>query len=284
MKNPEIIMEISHLYKIFGKGHTSVKALDDISLHLEKGELILIMGPSGSGKSTLLQIIGALLKPTEGEVIVEGMNYNSISERKKAEIRLRTFGFIFQSPNLLTALTALQNIELVLKLGGLKSKKRKELAVKLLEKLSLGHRIHHKPSKLSGGEQQRVAIARALANNPSIILADEPTANLDSKSGYNIVKILRSIAKEQNKTVLIVSHDTRIKNLADRILWLEDGRLKVQWSPDGTFVDPVCLMVVNPNETEYKIKHQGVTYYFCTEKCKQEFEKNPRIYEFGIKN
>ena len=277
-------MEISHLHKIFGKGHTSVKALDDISLHLEKGEIVLIMGPSGSGKSTLLQIIGALLRPTEGEVMVEGVNLNSISERKKAEIRLKTFGFIFQSPNLLAALTALQNVELVLKLRGLKSKKRKELAVKLLEKLNLGHRIHHKPSKLSGGEQQRVSIARSLANNPSILLADEPTANLDSKSGYNVVQILRSIAKEQNKTVLIVTHDTRIKNLADRILWLEDGRLKIQWSPEGTSVDPVCLMVVNPNETGYKIKYQEVTYYFCSEKCKQEFDKNPRIYEFGIKN
>ncbi len=143
----------------------------------------------------------------------------------------------------------------------------------------MGERLNHKPSKLSGGEQQRVSIARALANNPSIILADEPTANLDSKTGYEVVQILRKVAKESQTTVVVVTHDSRIKNLADRILWLEDGKLKVEWSSKGVVIDPVCLMVVDPSTAKHFVDHGGKKYYFCMERCKHEFENNHESYD-----
>ena len=197
-------------------------------------------------------------------------------------MRLNTFGFIYQTHNLLSALSALSNVEIVLNLGGIKGKKAKNIATDMLNQMDLGHRINHKPAKLSGGEQQRVAIARALVNNPLIVLADEPTANLDSKSGYAVVEILRKIAKERRTTVIVVTHDTRIKNLADRILWLEDGKLKVEWTSKGVVIDPVCLMVVDPLHSEFASEHNGKRYYFCMEKCKKQFDNNPNQFDYGV--
>lgn len=225
MPNKEIVFELQNITKTYGKGRTAVHAVDSASLSIKKGEVILIMGPSGSGKTTLLSIAGGLLKPTKGKVNLNNVNIAKLTEKTLPTIRLKQIGFIFQSFNLLSALNALENVKLILKLDGVKEKEAHKIAADLLTDLGLSERLTHLPKQLSGGEKQRVAIARALINNPDIILADEPTANLDSKSGHNVMELLRKIAKEQGKALIIVSHDTRIRDIADRVLWLEDGKL-----------------------------------------------------------
>jgi putative ABC transport system ATP-binding protein len=182
------------------------------------------MGPSGSGKTTLLSMLGALLRPTEGTIQLNGTVISALAESRLPEIRLRQFGFIFQDFNLLSALTTLENVAIVAELAGSRSREARRKATDLLKELGLGERLNFLPEKLSGGEKQRVAIARALVNDPALILADEPTANLDSKIGQEIMRLLRRIAKEQRRSVIIVSHDQRIKDIADRVLWLEDGK------------------------------------------------------------
>ena len=216
-------LQVTHVTKRFGTGETEVVAVRDVSLAVEPGEVVLIMGPSGSGKSTLLSMLGALLKPTEGEIQLGDEVLSALSENRLPEIRLHQFGFIFQDFNLLSALTVLENVALVAELAGAKRGDAREKARAQLTELGLAERLDFLPEKLSGGEKQRVAIARALINEPALILADEPTANLDSKIGHEIMRLLRRIAREQNRSVVIVSHDARIKDIADRVLWLEDG-------------------------------------------------------------
>lgn len=191
----------------------------------------MIMGPSGSGKTTLLSMLGALLKPTLGEIRLNGDVVSAMKENRLPDIRLRKFGFIFQDFNLLSALSALENVTIVAELARVKHGLARKKAAALLTSLGLGDRLNFLPEKLSGGEKQRVAIARALVNDPALILADEPTANLDSKIGHEIMRLLRSIAKEQGRSVVIVSHDQRIKDIADRVLWLEDGQFKEMIAP-----------------------------------------------------
>lgn len=274
----EVVIDLRNLSKVYGTGHLAVKAVDNVSLHIVRGEVVVIMGPSGSGKTTLLQLIGALLRPTSGEVTVTGRDIAALPERQLPRIRLKTFGFIFQTPNLLLALTALQNVELVMNLAGIRGKMANQKAKALLEQLGLGSRLSHRPATLSGGEQQRVAIARALANDPPILLADEPTANLDSEAGRSVLELMKGVAKERGKTIVIVSHDLRIRYFADRVLWLEDGHLGVRWSENAT-VDPVCLMVVEKERTPHMVEHEGKEYYFCSSECKREFEMDPAKYE-----
>lgn len=278
MESNKTDIELKHVSKTYGSGHIAVKAVDDVSLHVVKGEIVAIMGPSGSGKTTLLQIIGGLLRPTSGEIIIGGNNIAALTEKDLPQVRLKTFGFIFQTANLLSALSAVQNVELVMNLKGRKGKDARKKAEGLLDQLGLGPRLHHKPAKLSGGEQQRVAIARALANEPQILLADEPTANLDSQSGHTVIELLRAIAKDKGKTVVIVSHDLRIRYLVDRVLWLEDGHLRVRWS-EGVTIDPVCLMAVEKDKTTYVLEHDGQKDYFCSAECKREFVANPSKYK-----
>lgn len=201
-------------------------AVENIDLEIEKGEVVLIMGPSGSGKTTLLSMAGGLLKPTEGEVLVNNIKITRLDEEKLPEIRLANIGFVFQSFNLLSALTALENVQIAIELAGVKTEKARKKAEDILKLLGLEKRTHFLPEKLSGGEKQRVSIARALANEPGLILADEPTANLDSKNGHEVMQLLHNIAKKEQRTVVIVSHDQRIKDIADRVLWLEDGKLQ----------------------------------------------------------
>ncbi len=220
------VLNVTHVTKRYGSGATQVAAVRDVSLTVVPGEIVLIMGPSGSGKTTLLSMLGALLKPTEGTIEVNGATISALAENRLPDIRLRQFGFIFQDFNLLSALTALENVAIVAELAGLKNGKARTKATAILTGLGLGERLHFLPEKLSGGEKQRVAIARALINDPALILADEPTANLDSKIGHDIMRLLRQIAKEQGRSVVIVSHDQRIKDIADRVLWLEDGQFK----------------------------------------------------------
>ena len=221
-----LTLDVRAVTKRFGEGDTAVAAVRGVSLAVEPGEVVLIMGPSGSGKTTLLSMMGALLKPTEGSVHLDGIDISALSEGRLPDIRLREFGFVFQDFNLLSALSALENVAIVAELAGLNGRAARNKATALLTDLGLGERLDFLPEKLSGGEKQRVAVARALINDPALVLADEPTANLDSKIGHEIMRLLRRIAKEQGRSVVIVSHDQRIRDIADRVLWLEDGVFK----------------------------------------------------------
>ena len=266
-----IALLAQNVAKRFGQGRTEVTAVKDVSLELRKGEVTLIMGPSGSGKTTLLLMLGALLRPTSGRIAVDGNEISSLPEAKLPYVRIAHFGFIFQDFNLLSALTARENVEVVLNLAGVKGRAALERAEALLRGLDLDDRLDHRPDQLSGGEKQRVAIARALANDPSIILADEPTANLDSHIGHEVMRLLRNIAKEQGRSVVIVSHDQRIKDIADRVLWLEDGQFKAIVERAE---DPVCQMSVD-RETAISAEYQGKVYYFCAKGCRDEFLADP---------
>ena len=260
-------LQIAHVTKRYGSGATEVTAVRDVSLSVSPGEIVLIMGPSGSGKTTLLSMLGALLKPTEGTVGLNGTNLSALAENQLPDIRLKQFGFIFQDFNLLSALTTLENVAIVAELAGSKSREARRKAASILTELGLGERLSFLPEKLSGGEKQRVAIARALVNDPALILADEPTANLDSKIGHEIMRLLRNIAKEQGRSVVIVSHDQRIKDIADRVLWLEDGEFKETVT---MAIDPVCGMSVE-REKAISLEWESQIYYFCAQGCRDEF-------------
>jgi len=201
----------------------TVKALRGINLEVFEGEYLSIMGPSGSGKTTLFNMIGGLDKPTKGEVYVNGRNLAEMSPKELADFRCFKIGYIFQTFNLIPFLTALDNVSLPMLFAGLTREERVKRAKMLLEKVGLADRIYHKPDQLSGGQQQRVAIARALANNPSIILADEPTGNLDLETGLKIVTLLKNISDERNVTVICATHDLKMLGVSDRIAWLRDG-------------------------------------------------------------
>jgi len=264
-------LEVNQVTKRYGSGTIEVAAVRDVSLSVAPGEIVLIMGPSGSGKTTLLSMLGALLKPSAGEIRLNGDVISAMKENRLPEIRLQKFGFIFQDFNLLSALTALENVAIVAELAGVKGPEARRKAKELMTGLGLGERLNFLPEKLSGGEKQRVAIARALVNDPALILADEPTANLDSKIGHEIMRLLRSIAKEQGRSVVIVSHDQRIKDIADRVLWLEDGQFKEMVT---MAIDPVCGMTVE-REKGIHFEWNGQVFYFCTQGCRAEFMNNP---------
>jgi putative ABC transport system ATP-binding protein len=265
---------VSHVSKRYGSGATAVTAVRDVSLSVAPGEIVLIMGPSGSGKTTLLSMLGALLKPTGGEIRLNGDVISAMKENRLPDIRLRKFGFIFQDFNLLSALSALENVTIVAELARIKHGAARKKAATLLTNLGLGDRLNFLPEKLSGGEKQRVAIARALVNDPALILADEPTANLDSKIGHEIMRLLRSIAKEQGRSVVIVSHDQRIKDIADRVLWLEDGQFMEMVT---MATDPVCNMTVE-RDRAIRLDWEGRVFYFCALGCRDEFVNNPGLF------
>lgn len=218
-------LDLHNLTKIYGEGEAKVLAVNAIDLEIEMGEIVLIMGPSGSGKTTLLSMAGGLLKPTNGAIFVNDIEITKLPEEELPKVRLANIGFVFQSFNLLSALTALENVQIIIELAGAKTDQARKKASDILQLLGLERRMHFLPEKLSGGEKQRVSIARALANDPGVILADEPTANLDSKRGHEVMELLHTIAKKEQRTVVIVSHDSRIEDIADRVLWLEDGKL-----------------------------------------------------------
>ncbi len=222
---PSELLRVQNVTKTFGRGHSAVKALRGIHLHVPPGDIVLIMGPSGSGKTTLLTIAGGLLKPTTGEVMINGHNIVPMSETKLPTVRRDNIGFVFQSFNLLDSLTALENVEVALFLRGIKGVAAQKRATELLTRLGLRDRLHFRPNQLSGGEKQRVAVARALANDPKIILSDEPTANLDAKNGHDVMQLLCQIACQEHRGVVIVSHDSRLRSVAKRVITIEDGRL-----------------------------------------------------------
>lgn len=266
-------LQVTHVTKRYGSGATQVAAVRDVSLTVAPGEIVLIMGPSGSGKTTLLSMLGALLKPTEGTIQLNGTPISALAENRLPDIRLRQFGFVFQDFNLLSALTTLENVAIVAELTGVRNGAARKKATAILTELGLGGRLNFLPEKLSGGEKQRVAIARALVNDPALILADEPTANLDSKIGHEIMRLLRKIAKEQKRSVVIVSHDQRIKDIADRVLWLEDGQFKEMKT---MATDPVCGMTVERERATAMMEWNGATYYFCAVGCRDEFAQAPQ--------
>lgn len=222
----ESILILEQLSKVYGSGRTQVKAVDQVDLAIKPGEIVLIMGPSGSGKTTLLSMAGLLLSPSGGRILINGVDATGLSAAKLADLRLKELGFVFQAYNLLGSLTALENVEVVMNLAGKRGNASKNRAEELLNMLGLGHRLDHKPSDLSGGEKQRVAIARALANDAQLILADEPTGNLDSKTGKEVMELLCcGLGRDQGRAIVIVTHDPRLQEIADRVLWLEDGIL-----------------------------------------------------------
>ena len=263
----EIEVRARALTKTFGQGEVQVRAVRGIDLEVRRGEVVLIMGASGSGKTTLLSMLGAMLRPTSGRIEVDGVDLAALPESKLPEFRTRRFGFVFQDFNLLSALSAEENVEFALNLSGVTGRHARERAGRLLDGLGLAGRRRFRPDKLSGGEKQRVAIARALANEPAVILADEPTANLDSKIGHEIARLLRRIASEERRSVVIVSHDARLKEIADRVLWMEDGQFR---SLSEMATDPVCGMAVEREGTPH-YRHDGQTYYFCSSACRDEF-------------
>jgi len=220
------ILEVQGVKKSYSLGKVLVPALQNVSFNVKEGEFLTIFGPSGSGKSTLLHLIGCLDRPDEGEIFIGGLNVLKLSDDKLAELRLTRIGFIFQFFNLLPRLTALKNVELPLTIAGVPEKEAVNIAEEMLKLVGLEARMNHKPYELSGGEQQRVAIARALINNPKIVLADEPTGNLDTKTGWEIVQFMKKLNEEKGQTFIVVTHDPHIAETADRIIHLKDGLIE----------------------------------------------------------
>jgi len=270
------IIEATHLTKTFGRGHVAVRAVDDVSFSIAQGELVLIMGPSGSGKTTLLSMLGGLLRPTEGGIAVDGVEITQLDEAGLARLRAHKIGFIFQSFNLLEALSVEDNILFPAHLAPGGRAAGRGRADQLITKLGLDHRRRALPDTLSGGEQQRVAIARALINRPLLILADEPTGNLDSEKGQEVLMILHDIARDEGCSVLIVTHDPRVEDIADRVLWLEDGGLRDRKSDRHDWVrDPVCGMRVDQWTATLFAEHGGRRFAFCSQRCLERFEAAP---------
>lgn len=218
------MIDLKNIYKIYKMGDNELYALNDVTLHINEKEFVSIIGPSGSGKSTLMNMLGCLDVPTKGTYTLDGYDVGGKTDDELAVIRNEKIGFVFQGFNLLPKLTALENVELPLIYKGVPAKERRERAIKALESVGLAERIDHKPTELSGGQQQRVAIARALVTNPPIILADEPTGNLDSKSGKEVMEIFKELHKKGN-TIILITHDSGVAAQAERIIRIQDGKL-----------------------------------------------------------
>jgi len=227
------IYELREVIKTYGSGSTQVDAVSDVSLSIEPGEFIAIAGPSGSGKTTLLQLLGGLDRPTSGHVLFEGRDLGALSEAEVTRLRLEAIGFVFQQFNLIPTLSAADNVALALAPRGVPASERQQRVAELLEAVGLSARAHHLPSELSGGEQQRVAIARALANDPRVLLADEPTGNLDSTTGEEIIGILQRLSRERGQTVVLITHDAGVAARAGRTIRMRDGRV------EGLAAEPV---------------------------------------------
>jgi putative ABC transport system ATP-binding protein len=273
------ILSVRNLTKQFGSGAATVYAVDDVSFDIGEGDIVVIMGPSGSGKTTLLSMTGGLMRPTSGQVFVGDTEIWGLSESELPKIRAHHIGFIFQAFNLLEALTVEENILLPAQLapGGVRG--ARDRMEGLLESLDLVPRRRAYPGTLSGGEKQRVAIARALINGAPLILADEPTGNLDSRKGTEVSMILHDVARDEGCSVVVVTHDPRVEEIADRVLWLEDGKIRDRRSEAHSWVlDPVCGMRVDEWTAVQFSEHAGHRYVFCSQKCLDRFQADPRAY------
>ncbi len=282
--SPLPLVRARDLVKVYGSGPSAVKAVAGVSLDLAPGELVLVMGPSGSGKTTLLSMLGGLLRPTSGEIEIDGVALGHLSQKDLAQVRARKIGFVFQAFNLLSSLTVEENVLFPARLAGLDGPTARDRAAALLARLRLTERRQALPKTLSGGEKQRVAIARALMNDAPLILADEPTGNLDSERGQEVVMILHDLARDEGRGVLIVTHDPRVEDVADRILWIEDGVVRDRkQEPRATAHDPVCGMRVDPAATPFAVDSgpQGHRV-FCSQRCLDRFKANPTAYLRGV--
>lgn len=226
-KNSPVILELRNVVKTYISGNTEFNALDGVSLQIRKGEFVSITGPSGSGKSTLMHIIGLLDNPTSGKVLLEGQDISHLNENEMAKVRNVTLGFVFQQFNLLPKTSSLENAMLPLLYSDVPKSKREGLAIEMLTKVGLDQKLKNTPAQLSGGQQQRVAIARALINDPKIILADEPTGNLDSKSGTEVMKLFRHLHTQEGRTIVLVTHDLELAQQADRVIIIKDGKVSI---------------------------------------------------------
>ena len=220
------IIETKDVWRIYHMDSVAVEAVRGVDLSIGPGEFVAIVGPSGSGKSTLLHMLGAMDRPTKGDILLQGQPLANLNDGQRTGLRARQIGFVFQTFNLLPTLTAFENVEIALRLAGAGRTERQARTAELLERVGLEERAHHLPRNLSGGERRRVAIARALANRPPLLLADEPTGNLDTKTGATILDLLHAVCDESGQTVIMVTHDFRAASYADRVLVLRDGRLK----------------------------------------------------------
>jgi len=249
----EFVLETEKLDKVYKLGGRQVRALSDVNLQVKKGDFISIMGPSGSGKTTILNMLGCLDKPTHGKVILDGVDVTKVPERRLYKIRRHKVGFVFQTFNLMPYLNAMENVELPMEGTKKSGDEKRKRARELLKMVGLSEREEHRQHLLSAGEQQRVAIARALANNPAIVLADEPTGNLDSKTGYEIVSLLGKLNTDQGTTIVMVTHDSRMASCAGRMLFLSDGRLLAK-EKQGTHLlkkelsCPYCGKEIQPDD------------------------------------
>ena len=277
----DVVLSVRGLTKTYRSGPTEVHAVRGVDLDVHAAEVLLVMGPSGSGKTTMLLMLGALLRPTNGSITVSTRSRGAVDvaaapERTLPGLRARTFGFVFQDYALLGALTATENIAVACDLAGVTGADGRRRARDLLRRVGLADRATFRPARLSGGEQQRVSVARALANDPPVLLADEPTANLDAAHGRDIARLLRQLADEDGRAVVIVSHDTRLREVADRVIWLEDGAFRELAS---LAVDPVCGMSVE--RTGPRLEHRGKTLWFCSDGCRNEFLSDPGRFTRG---
>ena len=251
------MIEIDKVYKIYSMGDSEVHALDGLSLTINEGEWVAIVGPSGSGKSTLMNVIGCLDQPTSGSYKLDGIEVAKMNDKALAGVRNRKIGFIFQTFNLLSRTSALANVELPLVYAG--ASDRRKRAVAALERVGLGERIHHRPNELSGGQQQRVAIARALITDPAIILADEPTGNLDSKSGAEIMELFHQMHKVQGLTIVMVTHDPDIAAQCERVIHIRDGKiLSDECNGEGRHISTIAEEVAEAAETAGVTQGAGI--------------------------
>ncbi|MFN0247646.1 MAG: ABC transporter ATP-binding protein [Kofleriaceae bacterium] len=235
--NGDVLARLASIGKIYGTGDNAVAALSNATLDIKAGEVTLIEGPSGSGKTTLISILGLLLTPTSGQVWLEGKNVAGLGERELPGLRARNFGFVFQGFNLFPALTGVENVAMAIQMKNPKAKKTATAEAKrLLEMVGLGSRMHHLPADLSGGQKQRVAIARALGGNPPILVGDEPTAALDTKTALSVMELLRELATSHGRAVVVVTHDPRLERFADRVVRVEDGLIQSITQPDPNHV------------------------------------------------
>ena len=232
LEKRRVVINAVDVHKIYRQGSVETHALSGASLDVYKGEYLSIMGPSGSGKSTLFNMIGALGKPTRGKVYIDQVDIAQLDHNELAWLRCRKIGYIFQSSNLIQVMTCLENVTLPMAFAGVEAEAAREKAIEILKLVGLGHRILHKPAELSGGQQQRVAIARALANSPEIILADEPTANLDQATGGEMIELLAELKESLNVTIISATHDLKMLKRSDRIVWIKDGKIVKKARPD----------------------------------------------------
>jgi putative ABC transport system ATP-binding protein len=274
-----VLLRARDVVKTYGAGDAQVRAVAGVSLDLRCGELVLAMGPSGSGKTTLLSMLGGLLRPSSGSIEVGGVDLAKLDEGRLARVRAEGIGFVFQAFNLLGSLTVEENVLFPARLLRGDVAKARARAGGLLERLGLTARRRALPSSLSGGEKQRVAIARALINDAPLILADEPTGNLDSERGQEVVMILHDLARDEGRAVLIVTHDPRIEDVADRVLWMEDGALRTRRAPTKELArDPVCGMRIDVAKAASAMQLGDHDWYFCGARCLERFRNDPTRY------